>query len=279
MQQPILVHLGNTIVPGRILVQMGSITGPGVLVTFTPGTPGMLVNTDGVGPGVYVQFDSVAPETPTGLAAFGGVGGAYVQWVTVPFATSYDVQSSSDNVSWVDLSLSQPGTSFSDSVGAKYYRVRATNGSGSSAYTSGAAAGPPLANTLAWVRSVIGASAGTWTDQSGNGNDATQATSGNQFSIVTNVLNGKQVMRAVDANRYMSFPNSLPTGASYPIWSMFKTSATANGLLCGPGAQGTHYLALLGTQFPSCIEEVTRQIHQGARSLRSRPQFRVQRLV
>ena len=68
--------------------------------------------------------------------------------------------------------------------------------------------------------------------------------SGNQFSIVTNVLNGKQVMRAVDANRYMSFPNILPTGASYTIWIMFKTSATANGLLCGPGAQGTHYLAL-----------------------------------
>jgi hypothetical protein len=72
MLQPILVHLGDTIVPGRILVQMGSIAGPGVLITFTPGTPGMLVNTDGVGPGVYVAFDAMDDDYAGGLTQFAG---------------------------------------------------------------------------------------------------------------------------------------------------------------------------------------------------------------
>jgi hypothetical protein len=73
MQEPILVHLGDTIVPGRILVQMGTITGPGILVTFTPGETGMLINTDGVGAGVYVEFDEALPDTFAGsLNQFAG---------------------------------------------------------------------------------------------------------------------------------------------------------------------------------------------------------------
>jgi hypothetical protein len=58
MLESIPVHLGTTIVPGKILVQEGSITGPGVLVQEGSITgPGVLVSTNGTGPGVFVQFD------------------------------------------------------------------------------------------------------------------------------------------------------------------------------------------------------------------------------
>ena len=255
MQQPILVHLGNTLVPARILVQMGPITGPGILVTFTPGEPGVLINTDGVGPGVYVEFDDTAPATPTALAAFGGVGGAYVQWATTPFATSYDVESSPDNSTWTTISSAQPGTSYSDSTGNVYYRVRATNAHGSSAYTAGVAAGSPLTNSLIWLRSVHGFTSSTWSTQDGTGNNATQATSGNQMSLVTNVLGGKSVVRCVDANRLMDLTNILPTSATFCQVALFKTSdlTQQNIFFSGNNGAGTHVMGLFTGQVPSSL--------------------------
>ena len=58
----------------------------------------------------------------------------------------------------------------------------------------------PLTNLKMWLKSdagitLNGSNVSSWTDQSGNGNDATQSTSENQPLYVTNELNGKPVLR------------------------------------------------------------------------------------
>src|SRR5579862_6170959 len=104
MGSPVQVHQGASIVADRVLVQTGSITGPGVLVTETPGQPGVLVNETDSGVGEYIQYDTVAPAAPAALLAIGGNGMVQVSWVPSPGATSYDIQSSPDGTTWTTIS-------------------------------------------------------------------------------------------------------------------------------------------------------------------------------
>jgi hypothetical protein len=66
MPTPVNVHLGSDIVAGRVTVKTSG-TGPGVLVTETPGQPGELTNETGSGQGVYVQYDAFNPATLPGF--------------------------------------------------------------------------------------------------------------------------------------------------------------------------------------------------------------------
>lgn len=194
----------------------------------------------------------VAPATPANLAAFGGVGGAYVQWSASAGALTYDLQSSPDGTTWTDLSLAQGGTSFADPTGHANYRVRATSLGGNSAYQAnpGAAAGPPLANSLAWLRGVIGFTVGMWSTQDGTGNNATQATGGRQMAAAAGVLGGKAVVRSADAGRSMNFANILPLAASFTLGVLYKLSDQTgpNHAFCGNAAADTAvYVVLDGT--------------------------------
>ena len=52
-----------------------------------------------------------------------------------------------------------------------------------------------------------GDAVGTWADQSGNANDATQTTAVNKPSFKTNIVNSKPVIRFDGVNDYFSLPD------------------------------------------------------------------------
>jgi lysophospholipase L1-like esterase len=113
------------------------------------------------------------------------------------------------------------------------------------------AAASPLPGMIGWWRGLNGATADTWSDQSHNGADATQATGDNQMTVQTNVLNGQTVMRA-NAASIMNFSNIQPTSASFTKIALFKSSdlTKANHLMSGSNADGAHAFFLNSTQFP-----------------------------
>ena len=62
-----------------------------------------------------------------------------------------------------------------------------------------------------------GASVATWSDSSGNGNNATQASSGNRPVWKQNVLNGYPVVRFNGTNSSLIGPNVFPTNSDYSV--------------------------------------------------------------
>jgi hypothetical protein len=72
----------------------------------------------------------------------------------------------------------------------------------------------PLSLSPALWLSDTGSNAGQWDDLSGNGRHATQATSGNQPSIVANALNGRQVRRFDGVDDFMSMDKFLNGNAT-----------------------------------------------------------------
>ncbi len=165
---------------------------------------------------------------PINLAAAGGTGShVYVQWTPSTGAATYTLQYSADGTtSWTDLSAAQAAAFYDDATVHAHYRVKSINATGSSAYQAnpGVAPGSPLPNALTWLRSVNGFTAGTWTDQSTGGHNATQATSGAQMALVTNQLNGKSVVRTVDDVRIMDLADIIPIAGSLTLVCLFKTS-------------------------------------------------------
>lgn len=63
----------------------------------------------------------------------------------------------------------------------------------------------------------------TWTDSSGNGNNATQATSGSQPTYKTNIVNGKPVVRFDGTDDWLA---SVTMGGQRQIFAVFR-NATA----------------------------------------------------
>jgi hypothetical protein len=134
-----------------------------------------------------------------------GVAGTYAQVALLPDARSY-----------IDTNLTA-GTQY-------YYRVKASNYGGDSDYsnetnatTLASGADVPLGNLNLWLKSDSGLILQTvnktlqrWVDQSGRTNDATQASNPNEPLLVTNVLNGKPVVRfGASSSQYFNLPNVL----------------------------------------------------------------------
>jgi hypothetical protein len=70
---------------------------------------------------------------------------------------------------------------------------------------------PLSLNPALWL-SDTGSNAATWEDLSGNGRNATQSTGANQPSIVSNIINGRQIRRFDGVNDRMIIANMpLPT--------------------------------------------------------------------
>ncbi len=99
------------------------------------------------------------PATPTNLTGSGTTAGQVtLSWTTVPSATSYSIERSPDGSTWSALgtSLSAAYTDTGLPLGTHfYYRVKATNASGSSAFTTTLdVLTPPAAPTLTSVTPV-----------------------------------------------------------------------------------------------------------------------------
>ena len=94
----------------------------------------------------------------------------------------------------------------------------------------------PLSLSPALWLSDTGSDPSVWTDISGNGRNAVQATGANQPSIVTGVLNGRQVRRF---NGTSSFLSSAWTSIAMPNTSTFVVFKWDGG---GGGSEGRRFL-------------------------------------
>ncbi len=132
-------------------------------------------------------------------------------WNTSLRAETYDIQIASDSgfITILTTATGLTGTHYSYTFTGNstyYWKVRATNGSGSSAYTSGRSvvvnaviSQTPLQVGLddIWVRgddiTLSGSNVSSWNDKSGNARHLTNATTGNR--PITETLSGKTFVK------------------------------------------------------------------------------------
>lgn len=79
-----------------------------------------------------------------------------------------------------------------------------------------------------------------WTDQSGNGNDATQTSASNRPVLVANSMNGKPGLRFNGTNNFLSLPTTTDLGIvnnDYQIFIIAKTSSVTNNVYFLTSAQ------------------------------------------
>ncbi|MFA7419212.1 MAG: T9SS type A sorting domain-containing protein [Melioribacteraceae bacterium] len=116
----------------------------------------------------------------------------------------------------------------------------------------------PSSNLKLWLRSdlaVTSASSAvsTWGDVSGLGNDASQNTSANQPTLVSNSINGNPVIRFNGTTSKMSLPTSVTLGIQNNPYEMFivaRSSYTANPeFLISGGATEQFEYHLNGARF------------------------------
>ena len=85
----------------------------------------------------------------------------------------------------------------------------------------------PLSLSPAMWLSDTGSDASVWTDLSGNGRNAVQATTASQPAIITNALNGRQIRRFNGTDNYLSHSYSAPVNNT--IFAVcFNTQTTSN---------------------------------------------------
>ncbi len=94
-----------------------------------------------------------------------------------------------------------------------------------------------LSGVKLWLRADAGitnSSVNRWSDQSGNGYDATQNTAASQPQLVTSVINGKSVVRFDGANDFLNLPNLLNGTTQAEVFVVLKVDvampATIRGL-------------------------------------------------
>jgi fibronectin type III domain protein/thrombospondin type 3 repeat protein len=150
-----------------------------------------------------------------------------------------------------------PGTQY-------FYRIRASNFAGDSGYsnevsitTPASGATLPMTGLKLWLRGDFGVVkdannlVSTWTDESGNLNNATQATTGLQPTLVSNAMNEKPVLHFDGQGRLLGVPGFLSsaTAAEGFVVTRVPSQYSANGgglwsfgwsIPCGCG-HGTRY--------------------------------------
>jgi hypothetical protein len=90
----------------------------------------------------------------------------------------------------------------------------------------------PLSLSPAMWLSDTGSDASVWSDISGNGRDAVQATSGSQPAIVTNALNGRQVRRFDCTDDYLSHSYSAPVDNTiFAVCYITQTTSNATNTI------------------------------------------------
>jgi hypothetical protein len=133
--------------------------------------------------------------------------------------------------SFIDTNLT-PSTEY-------YYRVKASNYAGDSGYSSETnattlATGPdlPLANLKVWYKADAGRGAtniGSWYDQSGNGNHASQTTQNKMPIVSTNTQNGRPLVKFDGSNDQFDLPNFLQGFTEAEAYVAVKADADAPG--------------------------------------------------
>jgi|GEM_PF-801393 len=152
----------------------------------------------------YTAFGG-APGAPTGLSASGGNGQVYLSWNAVSGATSYEVKrGTSTGVYGTTVVSNHSGTSFTDTGVSNgntyYYVVTASNGSGTSGYSTEASA-TPTASGSSYAKE--------WTFDS-NGNMEGWTT----YDSSGSVSSGSMHLAITGGDPYIISPDNLGVAAS-----------------------------------------------------------------
>jgi hypothetical protein len=193
------------------------------------------------------------PKPPTNVVVVSGPLGVSLGWDPSPNAASYNVKRAIvSGGPYTNIVLTPPLNAGTDSTASNtttyFYVVSAVNISGEStnspevSITTVAAPVTPLPVLTTWFKAdaitglANGAAISTWTDASGNSENATQSNSGQKPIFVTGAINGLPVVRFTSSNQtYLSFPR--PVAGDFTIICVFQSTQGLNsGTLYYQGA-------------------------------------------
>ena len=204
-----------------------------------------------------------APSTPTSLAAIAiSSTQANLTWAGTPSADglTYTIERQAGAGSFTFVADVENTLGYFDTgltAGTTYtYRIKSRNYAGTTGYSSTAsvtmpASGPtdfPLTNMRLWLRADAGITGGaarvlTWYDQSTRANQATQKTVSKEPIMVTNVLNGRPVVRFDSTqSRNLGLTDFMNGASEGEIFAVLKWTTGGGGLWrLGPGANVVSY--------------------------------------
>jgi hypothetical protein len=109
----------------------------------------------------------------------------------------------------------------------------------------------PLSLSPAMWLSDTGSDASVWTDLSGNGRNAVQATTASQPAIITNALNGRQVRRFDGTDDYLSHSYSASgDNTIFAVCYSTQTTSNTNNFIFTAADTNTPLRCLLVSQSP-----------------------------
>jgi hypothetical protein len=165
---------------------------------------------------------------PTNLTATAANGQATLTWAPSIGATSYNINRSTQSGGPYGFVANVSGTGFTDATVQNgttyYYVVSAVNSVGPGPNSLEVSARPFV--LAAWFKADMitgvanGANISTWSDMSGNGNDATQSVPGQQPTYVTASLNSLPVVRF--NGDYLAF--NRPVQDDFTILCVYRSS-------------------------------------------------------
>jgi len=142
------------------------------------------------------------------------VGGAFTPW----FRHQYEIRQNGQPIRATGIRLRAPLGTAIDEIEA-YYNSPAV----------------PTNGLKTWLKADAGAVAdagnlvSVWGDQSGAGNNATQATAANQPALAANVWTGMPVVRFDGSNDYLTLPTSSALGIQNSDYELFVVARSSSG--------------------------------------------------
>jgi Chitobiase/beta-hexosaminidase C-terminal domain/Fn3 associated/Fibronectin type III domain len=207
-----------------------------------------------------------APPLPASLAATPlSARQVSLQWSAPPRSdhVSYLVERSTDGVTFTQVASVADSLSYIDTgltAASNYtYRVRTHGYAGTSGYSNTATATTlssgtdlPFTGMRLWLKADAGISAGRgidlWADQSGNDNNAFQATGSQQPTLVANGPNGRPVVHFDASNSQgMILPNVMNGANAGEIFAVVRSTGTTGTLWRWGGTYGSLYPSSDGT--------------------------------
>ena len=192
--------------------------------------------TDSVTSGTSVSFQITAVNSPTSFSATG-------------LPTGLSINTSTGLITGTPTT---PGT-FTANVTATN-----SNGTESASLVFTVAAPSPYATGMAlWLNADVGVTApggyvSTWLDQSGNHNDAGQATSGNRPQLISGALNTHSVIQfTASSGQYLTLPSLLSSGSPGEIFVVVKAASgttTTN--------RGLYHMGIGGCEYPNISGDI-----------------------
>jgi hypothetical protein len=179
---------------------------------------------------------AIPPAPPTNLVVTAGNGQVSMSWFVSLWATGYMVGRSTTSGGPYTVMATTTANAYTDTNVANgttyYYVVSSINSAGTGANSSEIVATP--GNLSTWFKADAitgipsGASVSTWSDKSGNSNNATQTSAGQQPVYVTSAMNGMPVVRFNSTNSaFLAF--NRPVQDDFTIIIVYQSAQTNQG--------------------------------------------------